>query len=130
MYIFAQATSILSDAWFDERRPEAALSFCGGCSAPRRDSTAAANFELRFCVIIPAANSSDQMIRPTQMLRKLSFVFLLFALAGPSLAAQTATTEAQSSQKQSSSSPSAQPLAENKQGVVQSAYLTPISGYQ
>ena len=29
MYIFAQATSILSGAWVEERRLEAALSFCG-----------------------------------------------------------------------------------------------------
>jgi D-alanyl-D-alanine carboxypeptidase/D-alanyl-D-alanine-endopeptidase (penicillin-binding protein 4) len=80
--------------------------------------------------MIPKANSSDQMIRPIQIVRKLSFVFLLLALAGARLAAQTATPETQSSQKQSSSSSSAQQPAENKQGVVQAAYLTPISGYQ
>src|ERR1051325_3231917 len=80
--------------------------------------------------MIPAANSSGQMIKPTQILRKLSFVFVLFVLAGVPLAAQSAVTEAQSNQKQQSNNVTPPPVAENQQGVSQPGYLTAISGYQ
>src|SRR5262245_36282599 len=70
------------------------------------------------------------MIRPTHILRKLSFVCLLLALAGAPAAAQSAATEAQSNQKQSSNTQTAPAVAENKPGVAQPSYLTPISGYQ
>src|ERR1041385_8989415 len=84
----------------------------------------------RFCVMIPEANSSGQMTRPIQILRKLSFVFFLVALACATIAAQSTTSEGQSSQKQSSITTSVPSVTENKQGVAQPAYLTPISGYQ
>src|SRR3954464_16041060 len=122
MYIFAQATSILSDAWLDKWRLEAALHSAACVPLLVVARMRPRILSVRFCVMIPAANGSDQMIRPTQMLRKLSSVFLLFALACARLAAQTATTKTQTSQKQTSGSQSAQPLAENKQGVVQPAY--------
>src|SRR5690348_15837027 len=70
------------------------------------------------------------MIRATQKLKRLSFVFFLSARICVPVAAQTATTAPQSSQNQSSSPTPASPVAENKQGVAQPAYLTPTAGYQ
>jgi D-alanyl-D-alanine carboxypeptidase/D-alanyl-D-alanine-endopeptidase (penicillin-binding protein 4) len=81
--------------------------------------------------MIPQANSSGTMNRPTQILTKLSFVFLLIALACATAAAQSALPETQSNQKQLPTASQSAPLVgESKQAVAQPAYLTPIAGYQ
>ena len=79
--------------------------------------------------MISAANSSDRMIRLTQILTRLSFVFILIALTCARLIAQS-PTDLPAVQKPSSSPEPAPSVGENKQAVAQPAYLTPIAGYQ